>query len=368
MTMPNRRQFLGFLGATALANTAFAADSLCTTGAVADLSVDHPYTKAANIRYNALLQDQEKNKLPPLAASDLAARRDKDCVTCERVINRMRTELVWHNDGSLPILLAIPHGGTELVLEVNPRQNRDTAEQFTINSAIYTYDMARIIRRVLEDKFNQKPYMVACLAHRRYVDVNRAPKDAYIMRSVLNEATPEDTATLPMRYRRSGAPIYFEYHCALQRYIGQMYRRYNKNALLIELSGGFSLPQQVAMYTLQGKSLTRLRQRKPQLFNGNTWLAPLIENRGYEADPPSALPYPSLECASQVPLPASCRIEAADNAGEYTLDKYGSHQPAGIDAIQLNVGRALRTTDSFERTARDLGNVLVDFIQAHYLT
>ena len=363
--MPSRRGFLGGLAGGLLTGTAAAAevsDGLCVRSYNEDIEPLHPYSVSAEARYRRVLQAAKERNLPLPPESEINTLRDKDCMTCARVSDRLRTELVWSNDGNLPLLIAVPHGGTELVLEVNPRQNTDIAEQFNINSAVYTYEMARTLRYALEDKFLMRPFLVACLAHRRYVDVNRPPKDAYVMREENNDST------LPIRYRRSGAPIYFEYHCAMRRYVGNLFRRHKGRALLIELTGAQTYPGQIVRSTIQGRSVLRLRERVGDgAMSGPESLGAFIENRGYESDPPSQLPYPSLDCVKNNDFTDACRLEVDDTPGIYTLNTYGSHNANGIDALQISIGRDLRTTENYERTARDLAQAVADFVQKYYL-
>ena len=339
-----------------------AASLLCSRSYNDDFEPQHPYNIAAELRYRKQKQKMLDAGQPPLSDAAVNVLREKECITCTRVVDRMRSELVWSNDGNLPLVIAVPHGGTELVLEVNPRQNTDTADQFNINGAIYTYEIARTLRYVLEDRFLMRPFLVACLAHRRYVDVNRPPKDAYTMRS------SDDDATLPVRLRRSGAPVYFEYHCALRRYVGSLFRRYQGKALLIELTGAATYPGQIVRSTAQGKSVLRLRERVGEAaMSGPSSLGALIENRGYESDPPPQLAYPPLDCVRRNDVSAACRLEVDDTPGTYTLETYGSHNANGIDAIQINIGRNLRTTGTFERTGRDLAQAVGDFVKQYYM-
>ena len=51
--------------------------------------------------------------------------------------------------------------------------------------------------------------------------------------------------------------------------------------------------------------------------------------------------------------------------GGYTVQTYGSHQPSGIDAIQLEIGMRLRARPNLERTATDLAAAIAVFAQEY---
>jgi predicted deacylase len=66
------------------------------------------------------------------------------------------------------------------------------------------------------------------------------------------------------------------------------------------------------------------------------------------------------------PIGAATLKEDARYAGGYTVHRYGSHNPDGIDAIQLELGRQQRENPEL---ARHLTEALAQFLKHHgYLT
>ena len=85
----------------------------------------------------------------------------------------------------------------------------------------------------------------------------------------------------------------------------------------------------------------------PSALQGENSITGVLAAKGYAVDPK--------------PGAASLR-EDPRFAGGYTVFTYGSQQPAGIDAIQLEFGRNHRSNP---RLAEDLTDALVVFMTRH---
>ncbi|MEM6604092.1 MAG: twin-arginine translocation signal domain-containing protein [Pseudomonadota bacterium] len=322
--------------------------------------------------------------------------------------NQNVTELVQFIEGDLPILLVAPHGGNELVFGIPARTNitRPVAN-FTFYGAVWTYEICLAVSRTLQRlSGGKKPYMVLNLAHRRYLDVNREDSDAY-----------EVTLNAPR--------IYWEYHDMVREFVNQMNIIY-RNPILIELTGHRVMEDLIVRRTLNGKSVTRMQQRVGEnalrnnlaayeekinilpegekkakamellerdrivIAQNSTGIiddsAPLsvpqpeskkrekalkryikaegeksyagplsligeIKSRGYNIDPDIGI--------ADIEMPQT-------TAGDFTLDRYGSHQEVGgMDAMQLVIGRNYRKTKNYQQTGRDIGNALWNFMKTY---
>lgn len=318
--------------------------------------------------------------LQSLAASGMAT------VACTpagaALYNPNVTELIQFIRGDLPILICVPYGGTELVFGIPARTNisRPVAN-FTFHGVVWTYEIAMAISRTLERlSGGKKPFMVLNLAHRRYLDVNREDSDAY-----------EVTLNAPR--------IYWEYHDAIREFVNQMSILFD-NPFLLEVSGHSDMPDLIIRRTLNGKSVSRMinrvglekieakfssldkklsetidpeRRKRLNLlldkkekmmedakslkyygsesFTGANSLIGEIQRRGYKIDPEIGV--------VDIELPQT-------TAGDFTLDRYGSHQDiGGMDAIQLVIGSKYRKSTNYMQTGRDIGNALWNFAKGY---
>jgi hypothetical protein len=302
--------------------------------------------------------------------------------TCAALYNPNVTELVQFIKGDLPLLICVPYGGNELVFGIPARTNiARPVPNFTFAGVVWTYEIAMSISRTIERlSGGKKPYMVLNLAHRRYLDVNREDSDAY-----------EVTLNAPR--------IYWEYHDAIREFVNQMNILYD-NPFLLEISGHNDMADLIIRRTLNGKSVSKMVQRvgenkiaakfeqvdefiaaetnpdkkqylinlkkkrlelasNPEMikkfgnesFTGEKSLIGEIQMRGYKIDPEIGI--------ADIEIPQT-------TAGDFTIDRYGSHQAVGgMDAIQLVVGSMYRTTSNYMQTGRDIGNALWNFSKTY---
>ncbi len=287
-------------------------------------------------------------------------------VLAQSIYNPNSTELVQFFDGGLPVLITAPHGGTELVFGIPARNNisRPVAN-FSFYGAIWTYEIAlRIMEGLTELSGGLRPYMVMCLSHRRYLDVNREETSAY--EAILN------------------APrIYWEYHDAIRNYINRMNILFG-NALLVEITGQNDNTDIILRRTLNGnsvreavfkvakknmgiradrlekefnslKDVTEIAEYRDKIngvyfeqgaefYAGPDSLPGGLIERGYNVDP--GLNIPNLETESVI-------------AGDYTLQRYGSHiGQSGTNVMQLIIGGKYRHTTTYDQTGLDIANAI----------
>jgi hypothetical protein len=64
-------------------------------------------------------------------------------------------------------------------------------------------------------------------------------------------------------------------------------------------------------------------------------------------------------------LPIGGRSEDAGFNGGYTVQTYGSHTAAGVDAILMEFGSKYRQKSALDQTARDAARSIVAFYKVH---
>jgi N-formylglutamate amidohydrolase len=215
--------------------------------------------------------------------------------------------LVLARAGNLPIVLTAPHGGLESIPGV-PLRSRGT----TVTDA-YTIELAEAVSRHLANALGAEPYLVAARFSRKYADANRAEEDAF------------ESA--------HAKPAYDAYHAQIRDYIAQMKERFPRGALLLDIHGQAEDPDVVHRGTRNGATVAALlRRHGPEALGGPQSILGVVLARGYKVFPPNAIGDPQ---------------EDRRYNGGYTVHKYGSRNPLGVDAIQIEVGRQLRTDAAF---------------------
>jgi hypothetical protein len=62
------------------------------------------------------------------------------------------------------------------------------------------------------------------------------------------------------------------------------------------------------------------------------------------------------------------KSENAGFNGGYTVGTYGSHDPSGIDAVQMEFGSRYRQNAAVDKAAREAGNAIAAFHAAYLKT
>lgn len=216
-------------------------------------------------------------------------------------------DLILARAGQLPILLTVPHGGLEGIPTV-PVRSRGT----TVTDA-HTIELAETISKHLSSALGAQPYLVAARFSRKYVDANRAEGDAF--------DSPH------------AKPIYDAYHAQIRDFIAQLRKRFPQGALLLDIHGQAEDPGVVHRGTRNGATVAALlRRHGSEALGGPQSIFGVVQAKGYSVFPPNAIGDPQ---------------EDRRYNGGYTVHTYGSRSPHGLDAIQIEVGRNLRTDAAF---------------------
>lgn len=216
--------------------------------------------------------------------------------------------LVLARAGNLPILLAVPHGGVEGVADV-PLRSRGPA----LTDA-YTIELAEALARNLTNSLGGEAYFVAARFSRKYIDANRAEADAF------------DSS--------QAKPTYDAYHEQIRNFIAQIRERFPHGALLLDIHGQSQDPGVVHRGTRNGATVAALiRKHGPEALSGPNSILGVVQSKGYKVFPPNT--------------PLGSPPEDRRFNGGYTVHTYGSRNADGLDAIQIEVGRDLRTDARF---------------------
>jgi N-formylglutamate amidohydrolase len=229
---------------------------------------------------------------------------------------------VQASTGTLPLILTVPHDGDRPIPGVPPRTGGERVRD------VGTRALAEGIADALETRLGARPYLLVALFARRYVDANRPLETAL--------ETPE------------AIPAYSAYRDRLAAFVAEVRERFPEGALLVDVHGHGRDPDLVFRGTRSGLTVRRLVERfGPAALQGPNSLTGALAARGYRIDPAQG----------------GTRLDEGPwFVGGHTVSAYGSHRPEGIDAIQLEFGRALRAQS---RTASDVADALADFLRTY---
>lgn len=240
-------------------------------------------------------------------------------------------ELVMVSEGTLPIVLSAPHGGTLKIAGVDVRQGQGMAtgpSGFFTGRDGGTSELALAVAQALEKQTGKKPYMVVSKAHRKYLDPNRPSEIAY-----------EDS---------DAAPVYQRYHGTLQRYCQEVLQKY-RTGLLLDIHGQGSSSKTVYRGTGNGKTVARLKERFGEsAHSGDQSFFGMLNRLGWQV----------------YPYPADGK-EQSGFTGGYIVQTHGSHRPSGLDAIQLEFGSEYRDKENRSKTADVLTQAIIEYMREY---
>lgn len=230
--------------------------------------------------------------------------------------------LVLSSKGTLPLLLTVPHDGGEFIGLVPARTTgamvRDAG----------TRDLAERVAVLLEQRLGKRPYLVIAKFSRKFLDANRVEQEAMESKDAL--------------------PAYEAYHAQVAAAISEIRREFPGGSLLIDVHGQSGEPGTTFRGTRDGLTVKSLLKRHgPAALQGETSIIGVLASKGYTV-------HPSIGATSS--------REDKRYAGGHTVFTYGSHQPEGIDAIQLEFGKSHRDDP---RLAENVAEALASFL-THY--
>ncbi len=239
---------------------------------------------------------------------------------------RKRESFVVFEKGQLPIILSAPHGGAKAIPDVPKREGRGV-RQFSALQDIGTRQLTERLAKAIEAKCGKRPYFVLAEFHRRYIDANRPASRAY-----------ESAAA---------KPVYDAYHAALAKARREVTKRFGRG-LLLDIHGQGAEPKTIFRGTQNGKTVTHL-----------------VKRFGREAlvDESSLFGELAKQGLHVVPSVDSDDREDRRYNGGFIVRTYGSAKGGTVDAIQLELGRELRSPKS--DTAEKLAEAILAFTKKH---
>lgn len=240
--------------------------------------------------------------------------------------------LVAIQEGTLPVILSAPHGGTLKIPNTDPRRGEGLdkgARGFFTGRDTGTEELCLEVAKEIERVFHGKPYFVIARFHRRYLDPNRPAK--------IGLEDPD------------AQPVYDQYHQTLAKFCREVRDRHHRG-LLLDIHGQGSAKDTVFRGTQNGKTVSLLRERFGEpAHNGSASLLGTLRELGWKVHPDGE------------------GREQSGFTGGYIVQTYGSHQGTGIDAIQLEFGGDYRATERRTATAGTLVKALQTYSE-RYLT
>ena len=235
-------------------------------------------------------------------------------------------EYVLVQEGSLPIILAAPHGGRLSLPGVSPRQGlKPGPGGFVTGADTNTDTLAQALGAALEERTGRRPYLVVARVHRKYVDLNR----------------PIDNAIEDWKVR----PVYDLYHRSLARFCEEV-RKAHGHGLLLDIHGQAAMRDTVVRGTIDGVTDYGLVKRfGRRVHDGPESLAGLLVAHGIKTGP-----------VDTSPEPLSFR-------GGHTVKTYGEHD--GIGAVQLEFGSDFRAEARIPPTAAKVADAVADFARRY---
>ena len=246
-------------------------------------------------------------------------------------------DLVLVQQGTLPIILTAPHGGREPVPGLAPRDITNKPKgndplRYVVGADINTDVIVQGIAREIKQLTGEAPYMVMARFQRKFIDANRVPDVAY-----------DDP---------SAEPYYRYYHDTIRRFVDDVRERYPAG-ILIDVHGQSKMPGALIRGTHNGKTVTKLLARAGvEALTGLTGLYGQLEANGFVVFP-----------ANVVPLEG--KSENAGFLGGFTLYRYGSNNPNGIDAVLFEFGSDYRQKSELEITVKRAGKSIAVFYETY---
>lgn len=243
------------------------------------------------------------------------------------------SKLVAAQEGTLPVILSAPHGGTGDVPGVPPRKGEGLAKGgrgFVASRDAGTEELTYALAEAIEKRTGKKPYFVVARFHRKYLDANRPAE---------------------VGLEHPGArPVYEAYHQTLAHYCRAVKQTYGRG-LLLDVHGHGSEKGTIYRGTQNGKTVTLLRRRFGESAH---------------TGPKSFFGLLAANGCSVFPVEGAAK-ERAGYTGGHIVRTYGSHEAHGIDAMQLEFGGDYRARAKVKDTAGKVARAVEAYAKLYLL-
>jgi N-formylglutamate amidohydrolase len=242
-------------------------------------------------------------------------------------------DLLILREGEFPLVISAPHGGRLEVPGAPVRKGEGLKKGpagFFVGRDSGTEELALRVVELLDEKLDGRVSCVISRVHRRYVDFNRPPEIGV--------------------EHQAARIVHDSYHEGLRTAVRRVRTRHGRG-LLVDIHGQGSSAVTAFRGTSNGLTVKALREQFSETAHtGPLSLTGLLQKRGWTVHPD----------------PFTGR-EQSGFTGGYIVRTYGSHQPEGIDAIQLELGAEYRREDVRDKRAAELADALVDYAKAYLL-
>jgi N-formylglutamate amidohydrolase len=245
------------------------------------------------------------------------------------------SDLIFVQQGTLPIILTAPHGGQDPIPGIparditnSPRAPKRYVTSSDRNSDLITQGIAKEIQALI----GKDPYVVMARFQRKFIDPNRPPDIAY------------DSP--------ASAPVCDYYHRSIRQFVDEIRARYSAG-LLIDIHTQGKIPGSLVRGTLNGRAVTRLLARAGiDAVTGPRGLFGQLEANGFSVFPTND-------------IPPGGKSENGGFNGGYTVATYGSHHANGIDGVQFEFGITYRQDAEVGSTVKRAAKSVVVFYEAY---
>jgi hypothetical protein len=253
--------------------------------------------------------------------------------------------------GSLPVIVAAPHGGSLTPVEIPDRTVGTTVRDTN------TEELVRAIRQAFIDRTGAAPFIVINRLHRTKLDANReiveaANGNAYAERAWHEwHAFIEAAKQVATEEGPGGAALYLDIH-GHGHAIARIEIGYLLGPADLALdNGALGQPSLIAKSSIRALAGND-GQRFIELVRGPTSLGELLVQRGYPAVPSASDPSPGADPYF---------------TGGYNTERHGSRNGGSVNAIQLELNLAgIRDTDANrQQFAAALAAAVEDWFVSH---
>lgn len=240
------------------------------------------------------------------------------------------SDYIAYKEGNVPILLTSPHGAdkTKLLLGIPPRQGENI--KYFVNRADQYTDLLTMNIAELLKKKGLIAFVVVAGINRSQIDFNRPPEQAYEV----------DKAE----------ECYAYYHQQIRKAIKEIKEQWN-HGFMLDVHGQSKYDYEILRGTRNKQTITQLIQRfGKDVSEEDEGFFTILRENNYDI-------HPKRSKREQFYY------------GGFTLRQYGSHLHNGIDAMQVEVSRAIRVDNvRREKMAKDIAEAIERFYHRYYFT
>ena len=249
--------------------------------------------------------------------------------------------LIFSQQGDLPIILLSGHGGSEQPDDVANIRAVDDPGDIILND-FRTDLLTNKTITDLENLLGGQVYYVVNDISRRYLDLNR------------DKTTPGTIGNAA--FEDPDAEAYYDYyHNTAAAYVADVLANHG-GGILIDVHGQGAVPGTVFRGTRNGDTVTDMLNNfgDPALIGPNSVFGQL-ETLGYDVAP------------DNVPLNVDPEVTYI---GGYTVETYGSQNVGGIDSLQIEYGSEYRfdpVPNAWEQSGADLATAIAAYYNTYLI-